>query len=123
MRNQSLQYQIKISNRQLRRNSSSSRHHVGFDSSFYYSDNYRYTVVIGSPPAGWQQAEECEPIVNNDLLAALANLTPGEVHELHAAAESQPSIVVHTANLQDEEEAANQQLRVGIIPTKCPERI
>jgi len=50
-----------------------------------------------SPPAGWQQAEECDPIVNQDLLAALANLTPGEVHELHAAAESQPSIVVHTA--------------------------
>lgn len=35
-----------------------------------------------SPPAGWAQAEECEPIVNQELLAALANLTPGEVHEL-----------------------------------------
>lgn len=74
-----------------------------------------------SPPAGWQQAEECEPIGNQDLLAALANLTPGEVHELHAAAESQPSIVVHTAIVQDEgDEESN--LRVGIIPTKCPER-
>lgn len=74
-----------------------------------------------SPPAGWQQAEECEPIVNQDLLAALANLTPGEVHELHAAAESQPSIVVHTAIVQEPgDDASNQNLKV--IPTKCPER-
>ena len=73
-----------------------------------------------SPPAGWAQAEECEPIVNQDLLAALANLTPGEVHELHAAAESQPSIVVHTARLQEEGEASNQASK--ILPTKCPER-
>lgn len=73
-----------------------------------------------SPPAGWQQAEECEPIVNQDLLAALASLTPGEVHELHAAAESQPSIVVHTAILQEPDEASNQNLKT--IPTKRPER-
>ncbi|CRK97921.1 CLUMA_CG011296, isoform A [Clunio marinus] len=73
-----------------------------------------------SPPAGWQQAEECEPIVNQDLLAALANLTPGEVHELHAAAESQPSIVVHTAIVQEENDDSQQKLKV--IPTKCPER-
>lgn len=58
--------------------------------------------------------------MNQDLLAALANLTPGEVHELHAAAESQPSIVVHTAIVQEEGEASN--LRVNITPTKCPER-
>lgn len=75
-----------------------------------------------SPPAGWQQAEECEPIVNQELLAALANLTPGEVHELHAAAESQPSIVVHTAIVQDDNEGANSGLRIGIVHTKCPER-
>lgn len=60
--------------------------------------------------------------MNHDLLAALANLTPGEVHELHAAAESQPSIVVHTAFV-DGDEASNQTLRgVGIVQTKCPER-
>lgn len=77
-----------------------------------------------SPPAGWQQAEECEPIVNQDLLRALANLTPGEVHELHAAAESQPSIVVHTAIVQDGTEGApaSPTLRIGVVHTKCPER-
>lgn len=76
-----------------------------------------------SPPAGWQQAEELEPIVNQDLLAALANLTPGEVHELHSGVESQPSIVVHTAIVQDEaEDAESETLQGAIMPTKCPER-
>lgn len=60
--------------------------------------------------------------MNQELLAALANLTPGEVHELHAAAESQPSIVVHTAIVQDDNEGANSGLRIGIVHTKCPER-
>lgn len=77
-----------------------------------------------SPPAGWAQAEELEPIVNQDLLAALANLNPGEVHELHAAGESQPSIVVHTAIVQeataDGESSPKQTIKA--IPTKCPER-
>lgn len=86
-----------------------------------------------SPPAGWMQNEELEPIVNQDLLAALANLMPGEVHELHAAGESQPSIVVHTAIVQEATPAAatpavvvpfeEDDENVRVIPhTKCPER-
>ncbi|CAO1416383.1 unnamed protein product [Diamesa serratosioi] len=75
-----------------------------------------------SPPAGWAQAEECEPIVNQELLAALANLTPGEVHELQPATESQPSIVVHTAQTGEESDEA-AKLRVEIAPTRCPERV
>lgn len=79
-----------------------------------------------SPPAGWMQNEELEPLVNQDLIAALANLTPGEVHELHAAAgESQPSIVVHTAIVQDAQAATvvAEEENAKIIPhTKCPER-
>lgn len=81
-----------------------------------------------SPPAGWQQAEECEPhIINHDLLAALANLNPGEVHELHAASENQPGILVHTAIVGEEpaEESSEdheKKLRMGIVHTRCPER-
>lgn len=75
-----------------------------------------------SPPAGWEPREECEPLVNHDLLAALANLSPGESHEVHhPESESQPSIVVHTAL------AAVAGLIGGdgpgkIVQTKCPER-
>lgn len=30
-----------------------------------------------SPPIGWEPHDEGEPLVNYDLLAAIANLTPG----------------------------------------------
>lgn len=50
-----------------------------------------------SPPVGWEPREEGEPLVNHDLLAALASLAPGESHELHAPTPTQPAIVVHTA--------------------------
>lgn len=84
-----------------------------------------------SPPAGWQQAEECEPIINHDLLAALATLTPGEVHELHAPSETQPGIMVHTAIVgedttavveEEESEEPGAKLRMGMVHTRCPER-
>lgn len=76
-----------------------------------------------SPPAGWEPREENEPLVNHDLLAALASLTPGESHELHPQTEDQPAIIVHTARLP---EAAADALSTGsklpIVQTKCPER-
>lgn len=78
-----------------------------------------------SPPAGWEPREEGEPLVNHDLLAALANLTPGESHELHAATKGQPGIVVHTAIMpttiaKELESPIIEKQR--IIHTKCPER-
>lgn len=30
-----------------------------------------------SPPVGWEPRPEGEPLVNHDLIAAIANLTPG----------------------------------------------
>lgn len=77
-----------------------------------------------SPPAGWEPREEGEPLVNHDLLAALANLSPGESHEVHhPTSESQPSIVVHTALTAA---AAGLPAVVDgpqkIVQTKCPER-
>lgn len=48
-----------------------------------------------SPPVGWEPIEEAEPIVNYDLISAVANLAPGEAHELHPPIEDKPGIIVH----------------------------
>lgn len=48
-----------------------------------------------SPPVGWKQQEESEPVFNFDLISALVELTPGQSHELHRATPSTPSVVVH----------------------------
>ncbi|XP_049872601.1 protein sarah [Pectinophora gossypiella] len=72
-----------------------------------------------SPPVGWEPREENEPLVNHDLLAALASLTPGESHELHAPTPTQPAIVVHTALAPD---AAAPRAALKTIPqTRCPD--
>lgn len=75
-----------------------------------------------SPPAGWEPREENEPLVNHDLLAALANLTPGESHEVHPPTESQPGIIVHTALTAAADLAPVEAPKMKIIHTKCPER-
>lgn len=92
-----------------------------------------------SPPAGWEPREEGEPLVNHDLLAALANLTPGESHQLHhPVTPEHPAIVVHTALLptapgppppDDGEIHEDEELDDGFVSmkaripqTKCPER-
>lgn len=70
-----------------------------------------------SPPVGWEPREENEPLVNHDLLAALANLTPGESHELHAPTPTQPAIIVHTVVTAEPKTS-------DITPiqhTRCPE--
>lgn len=48
-----------------------------------------------SPPVGWESVPESEPVVNYDLLHAIASLNPGETHELHPSSEDAPAIVVH----------------------------
>lgn len=71
-----------------------------------------------SPPIGWEPREEGEPVVNPDLLAALASLTPGESHELHAPTPTQPAIIVHTALSTD---SNSDTLSRPIPHTRCPE--
>jgi len=59
-----------------------------------------------SPPVGWEQPPEDTPVVDYDLLAAMASMQPGEDHELHpsksvmirGASVDLPSIVVHVCH-------------------------
>lgn len=70
-----------------------------------------------SPPEGWAPHAEAEPMVNMELLAAIANLGPGETHELHPPSESQPGIVVHVC-----EDPQPPGPKLKIVQTRCPER-
>ncbi|OWR53914.1 protein sarah [Danaus plexippus] len=72
-----------------------------------------------SPPVGWEPREEGEPIVNSDLLAALATLAPGESHELHAPTPTQPAIIVHTALSTTDPNAS--PIGKSIPHTRCPD--
>ncbi|XP_066952801.1 calcipressin-1 [Macrobrachium rosenbergii] len=71
-----------------------------------------------SPPVGWEPVEEAEPIVNYDLIAAVANLAPGESHELHPPMEDKPGIIVHIC--EEAEEQGNGP-RPRIIQTRRPQ--
>ncbi|XP_012219051.1 protein sarah [Linepithema humile] len=69
-----------------------------------------------SPPVGWEPREEGEPLVNHDLLAAIANLSTGGSHELHPGGSGQPGIVVHVC-----EGASTAKSAPRIQHTRCPE--
>lgn len=48
-----------------------------------------------SPPIDWEPVTEHDPVVNYDLLSKLAELEPGEAHELHpSAGANHPAICV-----------------------------
>lgn len=47
-----------------------------------------------SPPVGWEQVREDKPVVNLDLLVAVAEMKPGTRHELQPATVSTPQVVV-----------------------------
>ncbi|KAG8039093.1 hypothetical protein G9C98_003400 [Cotesia typhae] len=70
-----------------------------------------------SPPVGWEPRPEDEPLVNHDLLAAIANLSPGGAHELHPGGSGQPGIVVHVC----ENSSENPIKKLPIQHTRCPE--
>ncbi|XP_013787265.1 calcipressin-2-like [Limulus polyphemus] len=69
-----------------------------------------------SPPPGWEPVGEAQPAINYDLLSAIADLTPGGVHELHPPSTSQPGIVVHVC----EQKKEKTQPKLKIVHTRCP---
>ncbi|XP_050436243.1 protein sarah [Adelges cooleyi] len=70
-----------------------------------------------SPPEGWVPRAEGEPLINYDLIAAIASLTPGQPHEIHASTDSLPAIVLHVADGYESTKSS-----VKIPPTRLPDK-
>ena len=83
-----------------------------------------------SPPVGWEQPREDKPVVDYDLLAAMAQLGPGDNHELHPSKSvticgqelDTPAIVVHVCEGGGVGEGRLGGGRACIVQTRRPER-
>ncbi|RMX39718.1 hypothetical protein pdam_00008041 [Pocillopora damicornis] len=84
-----------------------------------------------SPPVGWEQTLESHPVINYDLLAAVATLDTSQPCQLHKSVEDAPSIVVHLCDEGDVQDGMNDEgskfhplkaLPREVVQTKRPER-
>lgn len=67
-----------------------------------------------SPPAGWEPKHEGSPMIDIQLISALANLVPGKLHEIHQGNESQPGIFIEVC------EGTESDYTAGNIQTRIP---
>lgn len=75
-----------------------------------------------SPPVGWEPCEEASPIFNYDLVSGVAELAPGEAHELHAETEDKPGIIVHICEQDKNGGECNEKgEKMKIMQTRRPD--
>ena len=62
-----------------------------------------------SPPVNWKPITEASPVINHDLLAAVAQLQPDEPYEAHPPTGNHPSITVHWCEDDDDAEGTKER--------------
>lgn len=73
-----------------------------------------------SPPVDWEPVTESSPCIDVQLISAIANLVPGEAHEIHAGNESQPCIVVEVCEEPHFEKTTRTACSKSIPRTMSP---
>ncbi|EDO44719.1 predicted protein, partial [Nematostella vectensis] len=71
-----------------------------------------------SPPVGWEQTHEASPIINYDLLSAVASLDTSKPYELHPPDTECPSIVVHLCDDEDQGDGSMDETGKKFHPLK-----